>query len=255
MIDAIFNASVTYLEEMLIGSKSTDELHLLLASPGGDGEVAIRLVKMLQASCSRLTIIVPDMAKSAATLMCLGADEIVMAASSDLGPIDPQFLIAGRGLVSAKEIQRAVMTAEERVSSKPGSYELYASLLADVNMLMVEQATSALDRTGTLLVEALRCVRGRKDDEVASLAAALKGPLIDESKFHGATIGPAKAHELGLPIRLVNRDEPSWDLVWNLWTRYFELGCFPVGHMGVYEGSQGSQVTGSPVDGYDPSKA
>jgi len=44
-------------------------LHLLLASPGGDGETAIRMVRSIQARCSELTLIIPDMAKSAATLL------------------------------------------------------------------------------------------------------------------------------------------------------------------------------------------
>ena len=187
---------------------------------------------MLQVSCSRLTVIVLDMAKSAATLMRLGANEIVMAPASDLSPIDPQFLIPGRGLASAKEIQRAAMTAEERVSAKPDSYELYASLLADVNMLMIEQATSALDRTGTLLAEALGCVRGRTEDEVNRLATALKGPLIDESTVHGATIGE-QAGGLGLPVRVVDRSDSSWEVVWDLWTRYFQLGAFQLGNGSV----------------------
>ncbi len=35
-------------------------------------------------------IIVPDMAKSAGTLMTFGADQILMSDTSELGPIDPQ---------------------------------------------------------------------------------------------------------------------------------------------------------------------
>ena len=156
MIDAIFDTGVTLLEELLVDADPDQPLHLMLASPGGDGEVAIRLVKALQASCSHLTIVVPDMAKSASTLMCLGADTIIMGPASDLGPVDPQFSLPDRGgLVSAREIQRAVRDAESRVAEQPETLELYASLLADVNMLMVEQATSALERTEVLIREAL----------------------------------------------------------------------------------------------------
>ena len=36
---------------------------------------------------------VPRMAKSAATMICLGANEIIMSSTSELGPIDPQILI------------------------------------------------------------------------------------------------------------------------------------------------------------------
>ena len=47
---------------------------------------------------------------------------------------------------SAKEIVAAVDEAEHRVTNNPDSFPLFASLLSEVNMLMVEQARSALDR-------------------------------------------------------------------------------------------------------------
>ena len=47
------------------------------------------------------------MAKSAATLLTLGAHHIMMGPASDLGPIDPQFFINNE-LVAAKDIIAAV---------------------------------------------------------------------------------------------------------------------------------------------------
>lgn len=38
----------------------------------------------------RLSVVIPDLAKSAGTLLALGADEIFMSASADLGPLDIQ---------------------------------------------------------------------------------------------------------------------------------------------------------------------
>ena len=242
MIDQVFEMSVTLLEELLVGRDPQQDLHLLLASPGGNGEVALRLVRTLQRSCHELTIVVPDMAKSAATLMCLGADHIIMSASSDLGPIDPQFPIGGRGLVSAKEIRRAVDTAEARVAAVPESFELYSGLLADVNMLMVEQATSALERTGTLMREALECVASRDASQVRTLADRLSGPLVTDSPVHGATIGPEQAKALGLPVEIADQQARSWQIIWELWTRYFVAGCWPIGNVAAYEGSKASQL-------------
>ena len=53
-------------------------------------------------------MVVPDIAKSAATIFALGADQIVMGSPSDLGPIDPQVLVPDRGYVSAKGVIAAV---------------------------------------------------------------------------------------------------------------------------------------------------
>lgn len=241
MIDAIFPASVTLLAELLPETDCEKPIHLMLASPGGDGEVAVRLVRAMQARSSELTIIVPDMAKSAATVMCLGADKILMGPASDLGPIDPQFQLPNGRLVSAKEIEAAVNRAEQRVQASPDTFPLYAGLLTDVNMLMVEQAHSALERSYSLMSEALMCAR-RSDEEAESLAKQLRGPLVDDPTVHAATVGPETARKLGLPVHLADLNSQEWQAIWALWTRYFALGCFPAGQQSVYESIKASQV-------------
>jgi hypothetical protein len=239
VIDALFHESVTYVEELLLGCDPTEPLHVLLASPGGDGEVALRLVRSMQARCSELIILVPDTAKSAATVMCLGADRIIMAPSSDLGPIDPQFPV-GNSLVGAKQIEAAVRNADARVQEAPDTYPLYSALLSDVNMLMVEQARAAIRRSHGLLDDALACAHpdpGTRN----KLTQALRGPLVDEAESHAATIGPSAAIELGLPIEIADTSTYEWQLVWALWTRYFTLGCFPAGRNAIYENDKASQ--------------
>ena len=242
VIDQIFPTGVTYVEELLGDCDSSRPLHVLLASPGGDGETAIRLVRGMQSRCSRLTFVVPDMAKSAATLMCLGAHEILMGPTGDLGPVDPQFQIGGRSLASAKEIVAAVDEAEDRIKKAPDTFPLFASLLADVNMLLVEQARSALDRTGALVKEALACCGGRSQEEVDKLAGALHAPLIDEPTSHSAVLNSIDAARLGLPAVAADPDSLTWKLLWSLWTRYFVMGCWPNGSTAIYEGRRASHV-------------
>jgi ClpP class serine protease len=87
MIDAIFPWNVTLFEDLIYDAEPNTDLHLLLASSGGDGETAVRLVRAAQARCRTLTVIVPDQAKSAATLLALGAHQILMSKISDLGPM------------------------------------------------------------------------------------------------------------------------------------------------------------------------
>ncbi len=66
------------------------QLNVFMCSLGGDPNVAFNSVNILRTKCRNLTTYVPDYAKSAATLICLGADEIVMAVGSQLGPLDMQ---------------------------------------------------------------------------------------------------------------------------------------------------------------------
>jgi len=138
-IDTIDIDFALNLEEHLQGAKGDRELHVLLRSPGGNGEQALRAIRVLQSRCSKLVFVIPDMAKSAATLLALGADEIRLGPASDLGPIDPQMNIAG-GWYEAKDIISAVAQAEEAVAQNWSLTPLWANLLAQVTALDVRAA-------------------------------------------------------------------------------------------------------------------
>ena len=144
LIDAIFPPSVTLFEDLIYDASADTDLHLMLFSPGGDGEAAVRITRAAQARCKKLTVVVPDMAKSAATLVAVGAHYILMGPASDLGPIDPQFLLDGN-LVAAKDIIAAFDEATQSVQDAPDTGPLYASLLSNVNALMIQQSRAALD--------------------------------------------------------------------------------------------------------------
>lgn len=237
MIDAIFPPSVTVFEELITGADRTQDLHLLLDSPGGDGETAIRLVRSAQARCRQLTVLVPNQAKSAGTILLMGAHHILMGPTSDLGPVDPQFAHPDRqGLYSAKDLIAAVEHAEAAIADTPDTYPLYASLLADVTAVMVQQARSALDRTEDLVKEALASNGDRDEEDVEEIAAALKQTLVDLPTNHGAVFGAADARKVGLPVVEIDPDSQQWKLIWLLWTKYFVLDS------AVYEGRSASQI-------------
>ena len=65
------------------------KIDLFLYSAGGDTMVPWRLVSMIREYCDSFGVIVPYKAHSAATMISLGADEIVMSDLSEISPIDP----------------------------------------------------------------------------------------------------------------------------------------------------------------------
>ena len=74
-----------------ITTSATDTaIDVWLESPGGDAHSAYKIFLELRSRCSRLRVVVPDYAKSAATLLLLGADAVYMSASAELGPLDVQ---------------------------------------------------------------------------------------------------------------------------------------------------------------------
>jgi ClpP class serine protease len=218
---------------------------MILVSPGGDGEAAVRLVRSLQARCKELTVIVPDIAKSAATILVMGAHHILMGPTSDLGPVDPQFQIGGQqGLVSAKDIIAAVENAEKAVSASPDTYPIHAALLSDVTALQVQQARSALARTEDLVSEALQSLPGRTEAEVEELKARLKVKLIDVPQEHSAVFSAQDAKQAGLPVDIADAQSDRWRLIWRLYAKYLLAGAGP--SLGVYEGANASRIVQYP---------
>jgi len=80
---------VDSIEMVLPESRKLEKIDLFLQSPGGFLDSAYKNIRILKEYCNELNVIVPLQAKSAATVMCLGANEIVMTVFAELGPIDP----------------------------------------------------------------------------------------------------------------------------------------------------------------------
>lgn len=69
--------------------RKTENIDLFLYSAGGDTMVPWRLVSMIHEYCNKFSVLIPYKAHSAATMIALGADEVVMSDLSELSPIDP----------------------------------------------------------------------------------------------------------------------------------------------------------------------
>lgn len=66
-------------------------LDVILHSTGGSLEATEAIVSILRGKFNHIRFIIPNIAKSAATMLALSGDEIILASSAELGPIDPQF--------------------------------------------------------------------------------------------------------------------------------------------------------------------
>jgi hypothetical protein len=69
--------------------KRVDTIEMILSSLGGEANAAFNLVKTIRKYADKFNVIIPRKAKSAASLIALGADKIFMSKISELGPIDP----------------------------------------------------------------------------------------------------------------------------------------------------------------------
>ena len=71
------------------GDHAKNGVDLFIHSNGGSGTVPWRIVNLIRQYTKQFVVLVPNRAFSAATLIALGADEIIMHKMGCLGPIDP----------------------------------------------------------------------------------------------------------------------------------------------------------------------
>ena len=83
---------IQQLEELPPDAKDLD---LLIASLGGDPMVSWRIMSLIRQRVDRVSVLIPQSAYSAATLLALGANEIVMHPYGHLGPVDMQITTFG----------------------------------------------------------------------------------------------------------------------------------------------------------------
>jgi hypothetical protein len=81
--------SVLTLHDQL-RDREFEELDLIIHSGGGSVHAAYQVMTMLRLHAKKVYACVPFWAKSAATLLCIGADKIVLGEHAELGPLDVQ---------------------------------------------------------------------------------------------------------------------------------------------------------------------
>lgn len=85
----IGNDATDYFIEHLDKIGVVPKITLLLHTNGGSTLAGWNIVNLIRQFCDDFEVIVPVKARSTGTLMCLGANRIIMTKQATLGPIDP----------------------------------------------------------------------------------------------------------------------------------------------------------------------
>lgn len=204
--------------DLLHNVQRGQDLDLLLHTGGGDMDAAEKLISMVRATVGegRLRIIVPDFAKSAGTLMALGANKILMSDSSELGPIDPQITLSDD---HGNLIQHSVQSYLD-------AYEGHSKALqTNPNDVVAKIMLSKLDPATLKLFEAARTraktfaeqqlKRGMKVANFTKIA----DELLNTQKWqsHGQMIGYDDAKQMGLDVDYLDPKGEKWQLYWRLY--------------------------------------
>ena len=111
----LFQRVRNLVEEEIESPKECTEIDVWLDSPGGKASAAYKIALLLRSRAAKLRVVVPDYAKSAATLLVLAADEIYMAGAAELGPLDAQIGYEKAGMtISALDVARSLEELAEK---------------------------------------------------------------------------------------------------------------------------------------------
>ena len=205
-----------------------DALYLVINSPGGDGTVAEKIIEMCRSYCEKFTVAVPNRAKSAATMIALGADEIVMGYASELGPIDPQVPVTSSGvvqLISAQAFIDARTDLEHRYrvarTDDEDGLEILQQL-ANIDPAYIRHCENLMafgqDLAEKYLDRFMFKDESGKQEKIERVLDRLSGT--SATKVHARMIDAhtAKA-DLGLNVRVLPKDHRFWRIIWDYYVR------------------------------------
>jgi hypothetical protein len=138
-------------------------LSVFIKSDGGYGQASLRMINLLRQFTQRLTAIAPLECASAATMLALGADKILMgplahlsavdtSLTHDLSPIDRD---NNRVSVSQDELERVVRLWQNESDNKGEASNPYESLFTHVHPLVIGAADRSSALSTKLCVEIL----------------------------------------------------------------------------------------------------
>ena len=216
----------THLKNLNI--KSHEKIDLFLHSLGGDGLVPWKLVNLFREFSENFEVLVPYKSYSAATLIALGADKIIMHRMGELGPVDPKVAnefnpLNSHGVpigINVEDVASYVSFVKEFVgiTHEDELVQALNALTGNIHPLAIGNVHRFYTQSRMMAKKLLKLhMKDPKDKhDIEEISETLTSKLF----FHGHPINRKEAVDLKLKI-----EEPSQEienLMWQLYEMYEE---------------------------------
>ena len=221
---SVCHSDVVALYDVLGRLGTHDTIHLFIKSDGGSGQVSLRVVNLLRQHCRRLVALVPLECASAATMIAIGADRILMGPTAYLTAVDTSLNHAlspvdrdnDRVSVSLDELNRVIRLWREQQGDRTDTNP-YQSLFQYVHPLVI----GAVDRAESLSIMLCReLLAYHIADEVR--VERIASTLNSKYPSHSYPIMLDEALKIGLPAERMPADVNTLLLQLNAY--YSEMG-------------------------------
>lgn len=220
---AVCQNDVVALYEVLGSLGRQQRLYIFLKSSGGTGQASLRLVSLLRQHCDELVAVVPLECASAATMIAIGCDRILMGPMAYLTAVDTSLSHALSPLdrdnervgVSLDELTRVIrLWRAEQSGNKDNPY---LALFQHVHPLVI----GAVDRAESLSIMICKEMLAHHISDEAT-AERIAQTLNSKYPSHSYPILLAEAKKIGLKVEQM----PSAvnDLLLDLNKLYSEMG-------------------------------
>ena len=197
-----------------VSNISEKELDLIITSPGGSPEAAEAIMGYLRTRFDHIRAVIPIAAMSAATMMALACDEILMGTQSQLGPIDPQFTIPtpegprsspGQAIIDQFELAK-------KECQDPRNIGAWLPLLRSLMPGLIAQCNHSRQLAERFVYEQLAAhMLSNKSQQAATVAKWFANFSYFQSHERAVTVDTVE--ELGLNVTRLESDQILQDLV------------------------------------------
>jgi hypothetical protein len=209
-------------------TKAQSGVDLLIHSNGGQGTVPWRIVSLVREYTDKFAVLVPHRAFSAATLLAMGADEIIMHKMGMLGPIDPSVAnpfnppnpqAAGQMLpISVEDVTAYFRLVQDEIGIRHED-ELVQALLAlteKIHPLALGNVQRSHQQARMMARKLLKQhMTAEQEHEIDQLIDNLKSNLF----YHGHPINRKEAKD-DLKLKVVKAPDDLAGAMWTLYEAY-----------------------------------
>lgn len=192
----------------IIRNINSDSVDIFLHSPGGSAEATESIVKMLRSKFKDIRFIVTGTAKSAATMLAMSGNLILMDKYAELGPVDPQVRVRGR-FSPAGSIIEQFDNAAKALKRDPSQLPVWIPILQEFAPALLVECENFIGLSKKLVVEWLTKYMFNNSARAGKEAKRIANYLTNEkiTLSHARRIGYDELKRLGARVELLEEQD------------------------------------------------
>lgn len=186
----------------------SNTVDVFVHSPGGSAEATESIVKILRNKFKDVRFIITGAAKSAATMLTMSGNAILMDDAAEVGPIDPQVRVGGR-FSPAGSIIEQFSRATKILKKNPDQLPVWIPILKEFAPSLLVECENYLNLSQTLVSSWLKEYMFAGDGQARKKAEKIAAHLSDEKNFlsHARRVDIAELKKIGVRVQPLAKEK------------------------------------------------